>query len=78
MAKAKSASCGGDPGNAIHPAVPHSAPAIIEPTTQYRPQRAAVLRVAPESVGQLLHRAKQRLARLVPHLAHWVESPRKP
>ena len=39
---------------------------------------AAVLRVAPESVGQLLHRAKQRLARLVPHLAHWVDSPGKP
>jgi RNA polymerase sigma factor (sigma-70 family) len=38
---------------------------------------AAVLRVAPESVGQLLHRAKERLARLVPHLAHWVDS-RKP
>lgn len=35
---------------------------------------AAVLRVAPESVGQLLHRAKQRLARLVPHLAQWVDS----
>ena len=39
---------------------------------------AAVLRVAPESVGQLLHRAKQRLAQLVPHLAHWVESSPKP
>jgi RNA polymerase sigma factor (sigma-70 family) len=39
---------------------------------------AAVLRVAPESVGQLLHRAKQRLARLVPHLAQWVDAPREP
>ena len=39
---------------------------------------AAVLRVAPDSVGQLLHRAKQRLARLVPHLAQWVDAPREP
>ena len=39
---------------------------------------AAVLRVAPESVGQLLHRAKQRLARLVPHLAQWVDARREP
>lgn len=27
----------------------------------------------PESVGQFLHRAKSRLARLVPHLQRWVE-----
>jgi RNA polymerase sigma-70 factor (ECF subfamily) len=35
---------------------------------------AEVLRCEKESVGQLLHRAKQRLARLVPELAHWAES----
>jgi len=34
---------------------------------------AEVLRCEKESVGQLLHRAKQRLARLVPELAHWAE-----
>jgi RNA polymerase sigma-70 factor (ECF subfamily) len=35
---------------------------------------ADVLRVRRDSVGQLLHRAKQRLARLVPNLAQWVEA----
>jgi RNA polymerase sigma factor (sigma-70 family) len=35
----------------------------------------AVLGVAPDSVGQLLHRAKVRLAEVVPHLAHWAEGP---
>jgi RNA polymerase sigma-70 factor (ECF subfamily) len=34
---------------------------------------AEILRIERESVGQLLHRAKQRLARLVPELAHWAE-----
>ena len=33
----------------------------------------ATLGVNPESVGQFLHRAKSRLARLVPHLQRWVE-----
>jgi RNA polymerase sigma-70 factor (ECF subfamily) len=35
---------------------------------------ADVLRVRRDSVGQLLHRAKQRLALLVPELRRWVES----
>lgn len=34
---------------------------------------ADVLRVRRDSVGQLLHRAKERLAKRVPELAHWVE-----
>ncbi len=34
---------------------------------------AEVLRVRRDSVGQLLHRAKQRLANLVPSLRQWVE-----
>lgn len=36
-------------------------------------QIAAALHVQRESVGQLLHRAKTRLAAAVPHLADWVE-----
>jgi RNA polymerase sigma-70 factor, ECF subfamily len=35
---------------------------------------AEVLRVRRDSVGQLLHRAKQRLAQLVPELQRWVET----
>jgi RNA polymerase sigma-70 factor (ECF subfamily) len=35
---------------------------------------AAVLRVGRESVGQLLHRAKGRLARLVPALRDWTDA----
>jgi RNA polymerase sigma factor (sigma-70 family) len=34
---------------------------------------AEVLRVRRDSVGQLLHRAKQRLALLVPELRRWVD-----
>jgi RNA polymerase sigma-70 factor (ECF subfamily) len=34
---------------------------------------ADALRVRRDSVGQLLHRAKQRLALLVPELRRWVE-----
>jgi RNA polymerase sigma factor (sigma-70 family) len=34
---------------------------------------ADVLRVGRESVGQLLHRAKERLAKLVPGLRQWVD-----
>ena len=34
----------------------------------------AALKVNPESVGQFLHRAKRRLARLVPHLESWLEA----
>lgn len=36
---------------------------------------AEVLRVDRDSVGQLLHRAKERLARLVPALRQWVDRP---
>jgi RNA polymerase sigma factor (sigma-70 family) len=41
---------------------------------------AEALRVGRESVGQLLHRAKGRLARLVPALRSWVDAgtPRPP
>ncbi len=35
---------------------------------------ADVLRIHPESVGQLLHRAKERLAREVPELRRWVSA----
>ena len=35
---------------------------------------AEVLRIQRDSVGQLLHRAKQRLAKMVPELEQWVES----
>jgi RNA polymerase sigma-70 factor (ECF subfamily) len=35
---------------------------------------ADALRVRRDSVGQLLHRAKQRLALLVPELRRWVET----
>lgn len=35
---------------------------------------ADVLRLEKDSVGQLLHRAKQRLARLVPELRQWVDA----
>lgn len=34
---------------------------------------AEALRIPRDSVGQLLHRAKGRLARRVPDLSHWVE-----
>ena len=34
---------------------------------------ADVLRVRRDSVGQLLHRAKERLAKRVPELSHWIE-----
>ncbi len=34
---------------------------------------ADILRVRRDSVGQLLHRAKERLAKRVPELAHWVD-----
>jgi RNA polymerase sigma-70 factor, ECF subfamily len=33
----------------------------------------AALKLSPESVGQLIHRAKQRLAERLPHLRHLVE-----
>ena len=34
---------------------------------------ADVLRVRRDSVGQLLHRAKERLAKRVPELSHWID-----